>query len=182
MKTVVINLIGGSGIGKSTTAAGLFAEMKMRGLHCELVREYVKNWAWRGEKIGPFDQIYLLGKQARYESQLYGKVDYVITDSPLILCPIYEQFYGGTEIIKQSAFNFIKYAESVGVKHVNVLLTRRTPFDTRGRYEDIEEAKRVDAAVERFLMENRIEFITIDAEDRERVKEIIGELQHHGII
>lgn len=41
-KTVVISLIGGSGVGKSTTAAAVFAEMKNQKMDAELVREYVK--------------------------------------------------------------------------------------------------------------------------------------------
>ena len=38
----VINLWGGPGCGKSTTAAGLFSIMKMRGHKVELVTEYAK--------------------------------------------------------------------------------------------------------------------------------------------
>lgn len=40
--TSVINLIGGPGSGKSTTAAGLFFRMKSMGVRCELVTEYAK--------------------------------------------------------------------------------------------------------------------------------------------
>jgi len=43
MKTKVINLFAGPGAGKSTTAAGLFAEMKRANVDVELVTEYVKH-------------------------------------------------------------------------------------------------------------------------------------------
>lgn len=46
MKTKVINLYGGPGTGKSTTAGALFAEMKFRGINCEYVQEYAKDKAW----------------------------------------------------------------------------------------------------------------------------------------
>jgi len=35
--TLVVNLYGGPGTGKSTTAAATFAELKMAGINCELV-------------------------------------------------------------------------------------------------------------------------------------------------
>lgn len=174
--TTVVNIFGGSGIGKSTTAAHLFVEMKMQGIHCELVREYVKNWAWRGEKVGPFDQIYLLGKQARYESTLYGRVDFIITDSPLLLCPMYEKFYAGTEVIKDSALNFIKDADGKGVKHLNFLLTRQHAFDPRGRFETAEGATKVDGAIKDFLTQNDVDFIEIKSTGYERAPEILKHL------
>lgn len=42
--------------------------------NAELVREYVKDWAWEGRKINVNDQIYFLGKQVRRETMLYGKL------------------------------------------------------------------------------------------------------------
>src|SRR4051812_30110643 len=93
MKTTLINLWGGPGSGKSTTAAGVFSAMKMAGVSCELVTEYVKQWAWRGDKIGDFDDVYLTAKQLRRESCLYGKVEYIITDSPISLGALYERLY-----------------------------------------------------------------------------------------
>lgn len=171
--TKVINLFGGSGIGKSTTAAHLFAEMKYRGLHCELVREYVKTWAWQDRKVGPFDQMYLLGKQSKYESILYGKVDYIVTDSPLLLCPIYEKFHLGQELVAPAAMNFIEDAKTKGVEHLNFVLTRNKHFDPRGRYDTLEQAQQVDIAVKQFMTERNIPFVEITCEDRQRAEEIL---------
>lgn len=171
--TKVINLFGGSGIGKSTTAAHLFAEMKYRGMHVELVREYVKTWAWQGRQVGPFDQMYLLGKQSKYESILYGKVDYIVTDSPLLLCPMYELFYSGKELVAPAAFNFIEDAKSKDVHHFNFVLTRNVPFDTRGRYQTEEEAIRVDEAVMQFMRKYDIPHKVICSEGFKRVEEIL---------
>ena len=46
MKTVVINLFGGPGCGKSTIAAELFAILKKQGYEVELVTEYAKDKVW----------------------------------------------------------------------------------------------------------------------------------------
>jgi len=171
--TKVINLFGGSGIGKSTTAAHLFAEMKYRGLHVELVREYVKTWAWQDKKVGPFDQMYLLGKQSKYESILYGKVDYIVTDSPLLLCPMYEYYHSGKELVAPAAFNFIEDAKNRGVEHLNFVLSRNKVFDPRGRYETFEQAVRIDAAIHEFLARYSIPYKQVFAEDKKRVEEIL---------
>lgn len=64
-KTTIINLYGGHGSGKSTSAAYYYYVMKKDGLNVELVRQYVKDWAWEGRKITTNDQIYFLGKQVR---------------------------------------------------------------------------------------------------------------------
>jgi predicted ATPase len=58
----VINLYGGPGTGKSTTAAALFALMKREGYNVELVTEFAKDLVWteRNKELG--DQIYIFGK------------------------------------------------------------------------------------------------------------------------
>ena len=40
--TLVVNLFGGPGTGKSTTMAHVFAELKWRGYDCEMSNEYAK--------------------------------------------------------------------------------------------------------------------------------------------
>ena len=175
--TEVINLIGGSGLGKSTTAAALFAEMKMQGHHVELVTEYVKKWAWQGKKIDPLDQPLIFGKQAHAESMLYGKVDWIVTDSPLILSALYEEFYNGKSIIKPSVINFLDAAKEKGVKHHNFFLTRNKPFDARGRYETEETALKVDAFMKSALKELNAAYTPIECADRDRVATILKALE-----
>lgn len=55
-KALIINLIGGPGSGKSTTAAGLFYKLKKLGYNCEMSLEFAK------DKVMD-DQIYIFGKQ-----------------------------------------------------------------------------------------------------------------------
>jgi hypothetical protein len=174
--TQVINLFGGSGLGKSTLAAGVFYKMKMQGIHCEMVREYVKQLAWDGIKVGPLDQPYLFGKQCKYESRLYNKVDYVVTDSPLLLSPFYEQFWTGDSIVLPSVLKFLEAAKKNGITHHNFFLTRQKKFDPRGRYETETQAIAADVGLKKFLQDLNVPFTDVTVADEDRADFIISEL------
>ena len=80
---IVVNLLAGPGTGKSTTAAGTFAELKHRGHRVELVTEVAKEMCYEGVPH-PFDQRYILTEQRHRLERLVGQVDIVISDAPLI--------------------------------------------------------------------------------------------------
>jgi hypothetical protein len=95
MKTKVINLYGGPGTGKSTTAGAMFAEMKYRGINCEYVQEYAKDKAWEfgtnhlGVPKVFQAQEYIFGKQHFRLRRCAQDVDIIVTDCPLFLGLIY---------------------------------------------------------------------------------------------
>lgn len=61
--SLVINLIGGPGAGKSTTAAGLFFLMKCAGLKVELVTEFAKELSYDENWADLKKQLYVLAEQ-----------------------------------------------------------------------------------------------------------------------
>lgn len=173
-KTNIISLFAGSGCGKSTTAAGLFYQMKQQGLDAELVTEYVKTWAWEGKKINKYDQIYIFGKQFKRESTLYGKVDYIITDSPILLSPIYEEFYSGSSVVQSAALELISRAEQDGISRYNFFLKRNKPFKQEGRYETEETAKQVDQFVLKKMDNYNQPLIQLNSDDANVVQDIFN--------
>lgn len=174
--TKVINLYGGPGTGKSTLAARLFTEMKGSKLSCELVREYVKDWAWEGKQIGKFDQMYFLAKQFRRESILYNKVDYVITDSPFLMAGFYAEHYLNQTFVTEVALEMRKLAEEEGVVFCDFFLKRYKDYDTKGRYETENQAREIDNKMRSFLEGNNINIININSEDNKKDAEIIKHL------
>lgn len=44
--TIYVNLYGGPGSGKSTTAAGVVSQLKLLSINAELVTEYAKDLTW----------------------------------------------------------------------------------------------------------------------------------------
>lgn len=181
--SVVINLFGGSGLGKSTTAALIFGEMKLKNLHCELVREFVKEWAWSGRKVTSTDQNVIYENQLAREKMYYGKLDYIVTDSPLLLSPIYQKYYTGDDPIAGLVLDGLKTAEQDGVTHLNFLLQRNKPFDPRGRYETAEQAREVDQLVQDYLELHKMPYYVITTNDRERVDQIISiTTENHQVV
>ena len=91
--TKVICLCGGPGVGKSTVATGLFSALKQRKVSCEYVSEYAKEVVWEGTHKLLENQIHIFAEQFRRQFRLLGKVDYIVTDSPLILSSVYFRDY-----------------------------------------------------------------------------------------
>lgn len=175
--TIVINLFSGSGAGKSTTAAKLFGEMKDRKYHVEQVTEYVKKWAWQKRTPGPFDQFYLAGKQSQSEAQLYNKVDYIVTDSPILLSGYYENYHLKRSIVLPAILNFLEYTSENNIKHLNFFLKRHKAFDPRGRYETEDQAKAIDVDMKNWLIALNVPLIDVDVPDTERVSFILSHLE-----
>jgi ABC-type oligopeptide transport system ATPase subunit len=136
----VINLWGGPGCGKSTTASGLFHLMKLRGHKVELVTEFAKeltydeNWDMltRQEKI--------LEEQYARQQRLISHVDYAITDSPLPLNIIYAR----PELKINDFFSSWVMDLYNQFDNFNIMLKRVKPYSHYGRKESSETAKNID--------------------------------------
>lgn len=79
----VINIWGAPGVGKSTTAAGLFNLMKAKGHSVEIITEVAKDLTYEKMYDRLSNQLYILGEQDLRLRRLEGQVEWVITDSPL---------------------------------------------------------------------------------------------------
>lgn len=174
--TKVISLYGGPGAGKSVLAAELYFKMKVAKLDCELVREYVKEWAYEERKISTFDQFYLIGKQIRKESFLYGRVNHIITDSPLWIGAFYDNLYQKTDYIGKHVQGFTQFAESKGIRYYNFILTRNFPYDPNGRYQTEEEAINIDLSMKSFLDSYGVAYQVLDMAPENRADYIISQL------
>jgi nicotinamide riboside kinase len=175
--THVINLFSGAGAGKSTLAAALFSELKIRGLNVELVHEYIKSWAYEQRLPQQLDQLHILGMQSKSESLLYNKVDFIITDSPLLIIPFYEKLLTGRDIVKPAVFNFIKFAKSQGVRYHSFFLDRPENYNQTGRYQTKEEAQSIDKKMALWLTKNKVAFKHLPANHDKRVETILNELK-----
>lgn len=178
-KTTIINLYGGPGTGKSTSAAFLYYLLKAEGKNTELVREYVKDWAWDARKINTYDQIYFLGKQVRRESMLYGKVEYIVTDSPVMMGLYYARRYCTPTLsngVSAATLAFYQQAEEDKHKHIHLFLKRIKPYIGEGRYQTEDEAKEIDVGVKSLLDEFNLPYLESPTDEKD-LKQILIDIQ-----
>ena len=156
----VINMFGSPGCGKSTQAAGLFYKMKLAGLNVELVTEYAKDLVWQDRLDSMADQQdYIFAKQHHRLHRLRGKVDYVVTDSPIILGIAYMKHHNVPVIhdlvtLMLSTFNRFD--------NFNFLLERGDiPYKAEGRRQDEVGSNDVGNDIKRILMDNSIRHIPV---------------------
>lgn len=148
---LVVNLFGGPGTGKSTLAAALFSNLKIKGVNAELVTEFAKDLVWSERNKELQDQVYILGKMYHKLWRLKDKVDVVVIDSPLPLCVYYDQGKTpGMEDFVVDLFNQFR--------NINILLERNFPYQQEGRYQDEEGAVKVHNDIYKLLDALNINF------------------------
>lgn len=183
MKTKkIICLYGGPGAGKSTTCAGLFYKLKLLGFNCEMNREYIKEWVWEGRDIRDGDQTYFFAKQSRRE-RLYMKngLDFIITDSPLILTHYYGMKYDSLEKNHNTSLMMLKhhheFCKEKRYKIEHFLLNRTKEYNPAGRYQTEDEAKKFDIEIADMLNGLNIKYREIKG-DELAVENIIKNLEN----
>jgi len=152
-KTLVVNLLGGPGTGKSSIRAGVFYDLKFRGIDCEEATEYAKDLTWEKRKFTIQNQVHIFGEQHHRLWRLLGQVEVIITDSPLLLTPIYD----GRE---SDTLRKLALEEFNSMWNYVVFLKRCKEYNPNGRNQTEDEAIEVDRRILDFLMDNQIPFET----------------------
>lgn len=136
-------------------AANIFAELKWAGINAEMALEYAKDLVWEERFATLENQIYVFGKQLHRMNRLVGKVDVIITDSPLLLSPIYKP-KGISQV-----FDELVLEEFNKFNNVNYFIERKKPFNQKGRLQTEEQAKEKDKKIKDFLKNYFVFFHTI---------------------
>lgn len=103
--TVIVNMWGGPGVGKTTAAWEICEKLKKEGYVVEYVPEYAKELTWdknsealteiergRAAKLlngTPASQLTVLREQEKRIDRCVGQCDFVVTDSPILLGALY---------------------------------------------------------------------------------------------
>ena len=153
-KLPVINLLAGPGAGKSTTAALVYGKLKQLGYNVELAREFAKDKVWEGSFKVLSDQLYILGKQNHKLHVLEGQCDCAITDSPLLICSLYNtKGLKNLDAVILEAFN--QY------QNFTYVIERSKRYNPSGRMQTEDEAKVIDGMSVDLLEKYRIPYQTV---------------------
>lgn len=152
-KTIVINLFGEPGVGKSTQAMDITARLKRKGVNAEYVSEFAKDKVYEENDEVFKHQEYLFGKQSFKLARVAGKVDVIVVDSPLPLCVIYNQ----NEVLGDE-FNNVVMNVFNSYDNRNYLLTRKHEYKEEGRFQNEEESKEVRNQIVRLLDDLHIDY------------------------
>lgn len=162
--SLIINFFGGPGIGKSTQSAQLFTLMKKTHMDVELTFEFPKIVAWEENYSAIKDQFYITANQHRNISRLYGKVKYIVVDSPIILGMVYKDRYDLEPSYPASFYDesFDHFILGLFKKYnsLNILLKRDdSVYDENGRFQNLQESKQIDDDIKGKLVKHEIPFV-----------------------
>lgn len=178
MKTTIINIYGAPGAGKSTLAAQIYAELSKKGESVELVREVAKQWAWEGRQPSVFEQIYITTEQMFKETSLYGKVKYVVTDSPIELGDFYNLYYHGNTALTNEWLIEVSKASYPNVESLVGLFVPIEPklFQDTGRFSNLEESLIIEKQLKGYLSNQWLQFKVLNNPEtrlQDALKEIL---------
>lgn len=162
----VINLYGGPGVGKSTTAADIFVHLKRKGYNVELIPEYAKQMVYdKRYNILERDQLYILAKQHRNLLRLLDQpMDFAVVDSPLILTTAYNNHNNLDQDILNS---LVRHLDSK-YDNLNIFIMRNTNFtyNPNGRTQkNLEDAMIEDSKIKSQIETIGVPFVSIHNDD-----------------
>lgn len=149
--TLIVNLYGGPGAGKTTCAWEIASELKKHGYNAEYVSEYAKELVYEGRTDlldGTVEHQTLLFREQKHRlDRLLGKVEVVVTDSPLLLSQVYLQEKDPTflQTVRQASDEYHSF---------NLVVRRGNAFQQAGRIHNEQQSKQLDAEILRMLDAN----------------------------
>lgn len=161
-KLTVIQLFGGPSIGKSTTAAELFALMKKRSKKVEFIHEVAKDLVWERANHMFYEQDWIFAHQHRLQRRLVDHdIDYAVTDTSILLGlfymdPTYPKSLQG--LIEETFHSYT---------NLNIMLTRNPDFsyEQTGRNQTEAEAHALDRRIRDYFNDNLIAYHNVLAGD-----------------
>lgn len=179
--TIIVNLYGGPGTGKSSGAAYIFAKLKMAGVDAEYVTEFAKDKVWEGSQEAFRCQFYITGKQSFRVSRCFGKLDVIVTDSPIRLGKIYADLNGRPQL----GLACVEEADQYRGSTIEIFLERVKPYNPNGRNQTEEESKEIDKTIRKMLDDQGVPYAVMRGEQSgyERVFEhIMQELEFRNLL
>lgn len=164
--TVVVNAFGGAGAGKTVACMDVCQQLKKKGYNAEYVSEYCKELVYENSDMlsgTPDNQFEILKEQMRRMDRMIGQVDFIVTDSPILLNSVYNKALTPEyEQMVQELFhdydNFTFFVER-DTSH----------YQTEGRIHTLAESMEKDKQIKQMLHDNDIYFGTYNHETIDKI-------------
>lgn len=157
--THIINCIAGPGVGKSVMTSLIFANMKIKGFNSEIVPEYAKQLVWTEEYEMLNNQYHVSYYQNKLLSSLNNKIDFIITDGPLVHGLVYNMINPDNTSDKDKTKKAILDWHN-SYNNINIFLERNPDlrYQQEGRIQSQEEASHIDNLLKFQLFDNGIDY------------------------
>lgn len=164
-----INFFGVPSVGKTTIATGFFHYCKAKNHNCEIISELARDWAYTDRFIKSFDQIYLTASQMHREDTLLlrKKVDFVISDSPILLNVFYSAIANENftdPLIDLHAL----FEDQYPSMNFYIRKNEKSLYNTSGRHHDLQQLEELKEKMDLFLanyVDEKKLFVIEKAED-----------------
>lgn len=167
-----INIYAGPGSGKSTKAARLFSDLKLLHLPVEQVTEVAKEWVAIGRDITDYDQVVVFSEQMERELRYLRRGWDVVTDSPLLQQVAYMRRDGCK--FEGSLGDLCRFFEN-DFPSINIFLDRSDiPYNETARWQNLEQAKHLDALILSVLKDYDISYRTYKTSDHEAILDYVA--------
>ena len=170
----VINCFGSPNSGKSTLAPYLFSTCKSRGANCEIILEAAKDYIYEKNKVKIWNQPYVFGEQLQRMIRAIEDVDFIITDSPLLLSIIYtpDCFSELKSLAKQTYSYFDNYA---------YMLPVFPKYQNTGRRHSKAESTKLSKAILELVYEENNDSRVLVFKDHDLEKNTQAIIQHANL-
>jgi len=157
---VNINLFGGPGTGKSTTATKLFSMMKEEDFKVEYIPEFAKELIYAENYKTLSDQLFVTATQHNRSAMIRDSVEFLVHDSPVLLGAAYANYLGKMATVYEELLVLLHN----NTESLNIFLTRDNinhPYQQYGREQELVAAIDKDIRIKKILHIHEIPYMEI---------------------
>lgn len=167
-KTLLINLFGGPGAGKTVAAMELAVGLKKLGYEVEYLPEYAKQLYYEDQKEmldGSLEHEIEIISEIYNRLMIYnGKVDVIVSDSALLQSVNYVKTMEAKKAMLDVAYDYHRQ-----FRNINYFVARNHNFKEEGRVHSLEESLAIDNEIYNFMEEIEAIDIIDDRNDKQSI-------------